>query len=47
MSFFYKIVRLYASKIPNANITVNYIGAVIGTHSGCGTLALFHKGKNR
>ncbi len=32
---------------PNNNITINCIGAVIGSHSGCGTLALFYKGKNR
>ena len=38
---------LVKAKLPNADITIHYIGAVIGTHSGCGTLALFHKGKNR
>lgn len=38
---------LILEKLPQANITVNYIGAVIGTHSGCGTLAIFNKGKQR
>ena len=32
---------------PNVQIFVNYVGAVIGTHSGCGTLAIFNKGKHR
>ena len=38
---------LIVTKFPNAEIVVNYIGAVIGTHAGAGTVALFHKGKNR
>lgn len=32
---------------PDAKIMVNYIGAVIGSHSGAGTVAIFCKGKNR
>ncbi len=32
---------------PNARIVVNYVGAVIGAHSGAGTVALFNKGKHR
>lgn len=31
----------------NTNIMINYIGAVIGAHSGPGTIALFFKGKDR
>ena len=34
-------------RLPKAEILVNYIGAVIGSHAGAGTLALFHKGKKR
>lgn len=29
------------------NVYINYVGAVIGSHSGPGTLALFFMGKNR
>ena len=32
---------------PNTNVYINYIGAVIGSHSGAGTIALFYKGKAR
>ncbi len=38
---------LLKARFPNAKITVNYIGPVIGSHSGAGTLALFNKGKGR
>ncbi|MBQ7924344.1 MAG: DegV family protein [Clostridia bacterium] len=38
---------LIVERMPNVRITVNYVGAVIGAHSGVGTLAIFHKGKNR
>ncbi len=41
------VISLIKQRLPNAEITVNYVGAVIGTHSGCGTLAVFHKGKKR
>ncbi|MBQ8295851.1 MAG: DegV family protein [Clostridia bacterium] len=41
------VKRLITERLPNAKITVNYVGPVIGAHSGCGTLALFHKGKQR
>ncbi len=41
------VKSLILQRLPNVKITVNYVGAVIGTHSGCGTLALFNKGKNR
>lgn len=32
---------------PNIEVYINYIGPVIGAHSGQGTIALFYKGKNR
>ena len=32
---------------PNNRIYINFIGPIIGTHSGQGTLALFYKGKTR
>ena len=41
------VIGLIRERLPNVEIVVNYVGAVIGTHSGCGTLALFHKGKQR
>lgn len=34
-------------KYPKARVEINYIGAVIGTHSGAGTMAVFCKGKHR
>ena len=34
-------------KYPNQRIEIGYIGAVIGAHSGAGTLAIFCKGKKR
>lgn len=34
-------------KYPENEIWLNYIGPVIGSHSGAGTLALFHVGKHR
>ena len=41
------LISIIKEKLPNAQITVNYIGAVIGAHSGAGTVALFHKGRKR
>ncbi len=41
------VKSLILAKMPNVNIVVNYIGAVIGSHSGAGTVAVFHKGKKR
>lgn len=35
------------ARLPNAKIFVNYIGTVIGSHSGIGTIAIFNKGKHR
>ncbi|MBE5747431.1 MAG: DegV family protein [Clostridiales bacterium] len=41
------VKEMIVKKLPKNPITVHYIGSVIGTHSGCGTLAIFHKGKHR
>ena len=41
------VKSLILEKMPNVEIKVNYVGTVIGTHSGCGTVALFNKGKAR
>lgn len=38
---------LILEKKPNVQIVINYVGAVIGSHSGPGTLAIFNKGKSR
>ena len=38
---------LLLERLPKLQIFVNYVGAVIGTHSGCGTLAIFCKAKRR
>ena len=41
------VIGLIRERFNKVEILVNYVGAVIGTHSGCGTLAIFHKGKQR
>lgn len=41
------VKELLKERFPKTKITVNFVGAVIGTHSGAGTLAIFHKGKKR
>lgn len=38
---------LILEKFPHLEIKVHYVGTVIGTHSGCGTVAIFNKGKKR
>lgn len=38
---------LILEKYPNAEIQVNYVGAVIGAHAGNGVVAIFAKGKHR
>lgn len=38
-----QVLQLY----PDARVTINYIGPVIGAHSGPGTVALFFIGKER
>ena len=43
-----ELVKKYIyERYPNVQIVVNYVGAVIGTHSGAGTVAIFAKGKDR
>ena len=41
------LIGLIHAKFGKRDIYVNYVGNVIGTHSGAGTLALFFKGKQR
>ena len=41
------VKALLKEKMPNTQIFVNYVGAVIGSHSGCGTVAIFNKGTHR
>jgi fatty acid-binding protein DegV len=38
---------LILQRLPKVEILVNYVGTVIGAHSGAGTLAIFNKGKCR
>ena len=38
---------LILARLPSVEIKVNYVGSVIGSHSGAGTLAIFHKGTHR
>ncbi len=38
---------LIAQKLPKAEISIGDIGAVIGSHAGAGTIAIFNKGKKR
>ncbi len=41
------VKKLIWERKPNVEIVVNYVGTVIGAHSGAGTVALFNKGKSR
>lgn len=41
------VIGLLRQRFPSAEIKVNYVGAVIGTHAGAGVVAVFHKGKTR
>lgn len=41
------VKNLILARRPNTEFMVNEIGAVIGTHSGPGTIAIFNKGKHR
>lgn len=38
---------ILVERYPENPVTIGYVGAVIGAHSGAGTLALFYKGKAR
>ena len=40
-------ISLIKEKLPNVEIMVNYVGAVIGSHAGAGVVAIFNKGKRR
>ena len=39
--------NLLLKNFPNNRIFIHYIGPVIGSHAGCGTVALFFKAKHR
>lgn len=41
------LVKLIKTDYPEQEIVINYVGAVIGSHSGAGTVALFYRGTNR
>ena len=41
------VKKLLQERIPGEQIYVNYVGPVIGAHSGPGTVAIFNKGKKR
>ena len=41
------VKTLLKEKMPKTEIFVNYVGPVIGAHSGCGTVAIFNKGLHR
>lgn len=41
------LVEMLQREFPNNKILIEYIGPVIGSHSGCGTVALFFKAKRR
>ncbi len=41
------VKALILARLPKVKIKVHYVGTVIGSHSGAGTLAIFHKGKHR
>lgn len=41
------VKALILERMPNVEIRVNYVGSVIGTHAGCGVVAVFCKSKKR
>ena len=41
------VKKVILDKMPGVKIYVHYIGPVIGSHSGVGTVAIFHKGTHR
>lgn len=41
------VKELLLQKCPRLTVFIHYVGEVIGSHSGPGTLAIFHKGKHR
>lgn len=38
---------LLMEKYPNSRYLINYVGPVIGAHSGCGTVSIFNVGSHR
>jgi DegV family protein with EDD domain len=40
-----QVQELLVRRLPNIPVTIHFVGTVIGSHSGAGTLALFVKGK--
>lgn len=42
-----KLVNMIKEVKPENEIYINFIGPIIGTHAGQGTIALFYKGKTR
>ena len=42
-----ELAELIKQKMPIKDVIINYVGPVIGAHSGPGTLALFYKGTQR
>lgn len=41
------VKELIMKKLPIKNVVINFVGPVIGSHSGIGTLALFYLGNER
>jgi fatty acid-binding protein DegV len=41
------LAEMVKKSFPNNKLVMEYIGPVIGSHSGCGTVALFFKAKRR
>jgi fatty acid-binding protein DegV len=41
------VKKTIEARLPKAKITLGEIGAVIGSHAGSRTLAVFYKGKSR
>ena len=42
-----QLADLIRAEIPVKDVVLNYVGPVIGSHSGPGTIALFHVGSHR
>lgn len=41
------LISLLNTRFPGHEITVGYVGSVIGTHAGAGVVSLFYRGKQR
>lgn len=42
-----QVKEMIMDRLPITDITINYIGPVIGSHSGLGTIAIFYMGNDR